>query len=107
MLTKQIRICAGCRLGFNNEHAILPSPYNICIAHEEPRQITPSGKKPFVTKSIVHYHANPSCIWMNNTSFLPQSIEIPPALIDKLDDNKKILSNAILLQIYLIVMVAS
>ena len=89
MLTKQIRICAGCRLGFNNEHAIPPSPYNICIAHEEPRQITPSGKKPFVTKSILHYHANPSCIWMNNTSFLPQSIEIPPALIDKLDDNNK------------------
>ena len=66
-----------------------PSPCNICIAHEEPRQITPSGKKPFITKSILHYHANPSCIWMNNTSFLPQSIEILPALIDKLDDNKK------------------
>ena len=90
MLTKQIRICAGCRLGFNNEKAIPPSPYNICIGHEEVQQITPSsGKTPFTTKTIAHYHANPSCIWMKNASFMPESIQIPPGVHEQLDQRNK------------------
>ena len=89
MLTKQIRICAGCRLGFDNEHVIPPSPYNMCIAHIEPRQITPKGKKAFTTKSVVHYHANPSCIWINNGYFLPSSIEVPEDVMSQLDQNNK------------------
>lgn len=90
MLTKQIRVCAGCRLGYNNEIVIPSSPYNICIAHEESRQVTPtSGKTPFTTKSTVHYHANPSCIWMKNASFVPQNIQIPPGISAQLDENNK------------------
>ena len=89
MLTRKIRICAGCRLGFNNEQTIPPSPYNICVAHEELRQVTPNGKTPFTTKTTVHYHANPSCIWMKNSSFVPQSIVTPPDVLVQLDDYHK------------------
>jgi hypothetical protein len=74
MLTKRIHVCAGCRLGFNNENNLPPSPYNICIAHDETRQITPSGKTPFPKKVTAHYHANPSCTWFNDNLFLPQNI---------------------------------
>ncbi len=90
MLTKQIRVCAGCRLGFNNEKDIPLSPYNICIGHEEIRQITPSsGKTPFTTKTTAHYHANPSCIWMKNASFMPENIQIPPGVYEHLDQSNK------------------
>jgi hypothetical protein len=76
MLTKQIRVCAGCRFGYNNDIFIPNSPYNIVIAHEEPRQVTPKSGDvaPFTTKSTVHYHANPSCIWTKDQSFVPENI---------------------------------
>ena len=78
-LTKQIRVCAGCRLGYCNDPEIPPPPYNICIAHEETRQITnPHTGSPFATKTVTHYHANPDCIWMKDPKFIPQSLQIPP-----------------------------
>ena len=42
MLTKQILVCAGRRLGYNDEKTIPLSPYNTCIVHEESRQVTPT-----------------------------------------------------------------
>ena len=39
-LTRQIHVCAGCRLGYCNTEKVPDPPYNICVAHEETRQIT-------------------------------------------------------------------
>ena len=45
MLTKQMRVCAGCRLGFNNEVCVPDPPYIVCIAHEEPFVVSPKTSK--------------------------------------------------------------
>ena len=50
MLTKNIKVCAGCRLGYSNT---LP-PYDICIAHEETRQVP--GKS-FNAKTTMRIHS--------------------------------------------------
>ena len=90
-LTKQIRICAGCRLGYCNETEIPAAPYNICIAHEEPRQITNSRTStPFTTKTVAHYHANPSCIWMKDNTFIPESLQIPEDVEAKLQHEHRV-----------------
>ena len=78
-ITKQIQVCVGCRLGYCDDSEIPPPPYNICIAHEETRQITnPHMGGPFTTKTVTHYHANPDCIWMKDPKFIALSLQIPP-----------------------------
>ena len=77
-LTKQIRVCAGCRLGYCNTEKVPAPPYNICVAHEETRQINNSHTGvPFTTKTTAHYHANPCCIWMKDNTFKPENLHIP------------------------------
>ena len=62
-LTKQIRVCAGCRLRYCNTEKVPAPPYNICVAHKETQQINNSHTGvPFTTKTTAHYHANPCCI---------------------------------------------
>jgi hypothetical protein len=74
MLTKNIKVCAGCRLGYNNT---VP-PYDMCIVHEETR---PVPGKSFNTKTNVHYHANPQCIWYKDPSFAPADLQVPMAVL--------------------------
>ena len=80
-LTKQIRICAGCRFGYCNDVKVPDPPYNICVPHQEMRQITnPHTGNLQVVNSVAHYHANPSCIWIKDHTFKPESLQIPPAI---------------------------
>lgn len=51
MLTRQIKVCAGCRFGFNNELSVPEPPYNMCIAHEEPYVISPQSSTKFTKKN--------------------------------------------------------
>ena len=96
-LTKQICVCAGCRLGYCNDSEIPPPPYNICIAHEETRHITsPHTGSPFATKTVTHYHANPDCIWMKDPKFIPQSLQIPPDVDKRLQQEHWIFSLLVL-----------
>ena len=77
-LTRQIRVCAGCRLGYCNTEKVPAPPYNICVAHEETRQLTNSHTGiPFTTKTLAHYHANPYCMWMKDSTFRPECLHIP------------------------------
>lgn len=48
-----------------------------CVAHEETRQVTTQQNSTFPTKTLVHYHANPTYIWMKDDSFRPESLQIP------------------------------
>ena len=56
MLTKQIKVCKGCRLGYGNEVSVPDPTYNICVAHEE-SIVLPSAA--YATKTVAHYHAAP------------------------------------------------
>jgi hypothetical protein len=82
MLTKNIKVCAGCRLGYNNT---VP-PYDMCIVHEETR---PVPGKSFNTKTNVHYHANPQCIWYKDPSFAPADLQVPMAVLGQLLEEHK------------------
>ena len=86
ILTKQIKVCAGCRFGFNNAINLPEPPYNMCIAHEESFQVSIPK---FTTKTVAHYHANPSCIWKNDACFIPHLLEIPPLVEIKLKQANK------------------
>ena len=87
MLTKQIRVCSGCRLGYSNEIRVPEPPYNMCVSHEEPFEVR--SQQAFTTKTIVHYHANPDCIWKKNPNFVPASLKIPPTVLPNLDESNK------------------
>ena len=64
-LTKQMRVCADCRFGYCDDEKVPDPPYNICVSHEETRQITnPHTGNLQVVNLMAHYHANPSCIWI-------------------------------------------
>ena len=90
MLTKSIKICAGCRLGYDNSTSMPSPPYNICIAHEESRVISPATGKSFSTATTVHYHANPQCIWLRYPSFVCQELQVPSDVSTKLQEEHKI-----------------
>ena len=56
-------------------------PYDICISHEEIKQITNqyTGKLQ-VVNSIIHYHTNPSCVWIKDADFKPDSLQVPQSV---------------------------
>ena len=48
-------------------------PYNICVSHQEMRQITnPHTGNLQVVNSVAHYHANLSCICIKDPTFKPE-----------------------------------
>ena len=89
MLTKQIRVCGGCRCGFNNETRIPDPPYNVCVAHEEPYTVSPQSGKAFTRKTVVHYHMSPECIWLKEPFFNPSQIVISQEILDQLTASHK------------------
>ncbi len=92
MLTKKIRVCSGCRLGYSNETRVPEPPYNMCVSHEQSYEVSPRSQQAsstFTTKTIVHYHANPDCIWKKNPNFVPASLKIPPTVVPNLDESNK------------------
>ena len=56
LLNGHIKVCAGCRNGFRNPDGSLPgAPYDICICHEESREIIrPKTKQPATVWKKVH-----------------------------------------------------
>ena len=91
MLTKQIRVCSGCRFGYDNEVCVPAAPYNMCISHQESYQVSPRSQQVsrFTTKTVVHYHANLDCIWKKNPNFIPTSLKIPSEVMSKLVEANK------------------
>jgi len=86
-----MRVCACCRFGYSNDQNIPDPPYNICVSHKEMRQITnPHTGNLQVVNSVVHYHANPNCIWIKNENFKPDSLQIPPAIDARLQQEHRI-----------------
>lgn len=68
--------CAGCK-GLYTKPAL--PPHDLCVQHEEWRQITfPNSLTPNSVFSNVYYHASVSCIQVNWPTFLPQYLTIPP-----------------------------
>ena len=85
-LNGHIKVCAGCRNGFRNPSGSLPgAPYDICICHEESREIIqPKTKQPATVWNKVHYHCHPACVQMNNPQFVPSLLLIPDDIQPKL-----------------------
>ena len=90
-VTKHMRVCAGCRFGYFCDEKLPDLPYNICVSHEEIRQITNqhTGKLQ-VVNSVAHYHANPSCIWIKDANFKPDSLQIPPPVAARLQTEHRL-----------------
>ena len=86
LLNGHIKVCAGCRNGFRNPSSSLPgAPYDICICHEESREIIqPKTKQPATVWNKVHYHCLPACVQMNNPQFVPSLLLIPDDIQPKL-----------------------
>ena len=86
MLTKQIKVCKGCRLGYGNEVSVPDPPYNICVAHEESIVLSSAA---YATKTVAHYHAAPTCIWIKDPTFTPHALVISSSIASKLIDSNK------------------
>jgi hypothetical protein len=79
-LTNQIKVCAGCRLGYSNRNP----PYDICVVHRESRNIlNPLTKQNMNVPVNVHYHATVQCIVMKDKAFEPTKVVIPDSLKEK------------------------
>ena len=72
-LTKQIKICQGCRAGYQRdiEGNSLPPPYDIVIGHLERQQFCDrvTGLTRLSRETCVHYHVFLSCILAKHSSF--------------------------------------
>ena len=81
VLTASIKVCAGCRLGYNNRSP----PFDVCLVHQETRSITnPLTHLNMTVPVNAHYHASASCIRMKNPSFTGDLLIIPAHLKDKM-----------------------
>ena len=79
-LTNQIKVCAGCRLGYSNRNP----PYDICVVHRESRNIlNPLTKQNMNVPVNVHYHATIQCIMIKDQAFEPTKVVIPDSLKQK------------------------
>ena len=95
MLTKQIKVCKGCQLGYGNEVSVPDPLYNICVAHEE-SIVLPSAA--YATKTVAHYHAAP-CIWIKDPTFTPHALVISSSIASKLIDSNTPLINELVCKI--------
>ena len=81
MLTPQIKVCAGCRLGYTNREP----PYDVCVVHQESRNIlNPQNKQYMQIPVNAHYHVTKSCIVITNPSFSVTQLSVPENLRSKL-----------------------
>ena len=86
LLTASIKVCAGCRLGYDQ----CDPPYDICITHHEKRRILNRAMgEMMLVGTNAHYHPRVSCIKLQHPSFCPSELVIPLALRNKLLSNCK------------------
>ena len=79
-LTRQIKVCQGCRKQFHDENT--DPPLDVIVARLERRVISnPSTGDQMLTKeSPSHYHPKLSCIRMVCPSFCKTNLVVPPEL---------------------------
>jgi len=84
LLTPAIRVCAGCRGGYDREGGSLPS--NVILVRKEQHLYynVVTGRQQASSMMNVHYHANLSCPHVRCVSFNPAKIEIPQEVGAKL-----------------------
>ncbi len=87
-LTKQIKVCQGCRGGYQRsvDGSSLPAPYDIIVGHRDHQQFQDrvTGLTRFSKETCLHFHANPRCILLKYPTFNPTSLQIPPAVLERL-----------------------
>ena len=77
-ISGNISRCAGCK-GKYSKPALPPN--NLCVQHEEWRQITyPNSPSPSTIFSNSYYHPNLRCIRVNWPHFVPSDLVIPPTV---------------------------
>ena len=92
-LSKQIRICQGCRSRYqrNLNGDPLPPPYDIIIGHFERQQYSDqvTGLTRLSRETCVHYHAFLQCIYAKFPDFQPTELSIPKEVFIKLNATHK------------------
>ena len=87
-LTKQIRVCQGCRSGYQRDlnGDPLPPPYDIIIGHFERQQYSDpvTGLTRLSRETCAHYHAHPQCIYAKHPKFQPNKVHIHDEVLKKL-----------------------
>ena len=69
LLTKSIKICHGCCLGYDNSECVPEAPYNTC---EQSILVSPLSQSSFNTKTTVHFSILQRVVGLNysNKSYL-------------------------------------
>ena len=97
-LSKQIRICQGCRSGYQRglNGDPLPPPYDIIIGHFERQQYSDqvTGLTRLSRETCAHYHAFPQCIHAKFPEFQPTELSIPDEVFMKLNATHKSFLNS-------------
>ena len=96
-LSKHIRICQGCRSGYqrNLNGDPLPPPHDIIIGHFERQEYTDqvTGLAHLSRETCVHYHVSLQCIHAKFPDFQPTELSIPKEVFVKLNATHKLFLN--------------
>ena len=95
-LTPAIKICAGCRKGYDRASDgknCLPSPNDLCLVHKEQHLYynVLNGWQQLSSLSDVHYHADVECPSVQLADFVASAILVPNDLKHKLLEEHKVL----------------
>ena len=97
-LSKHIRICQGCCLGYqrNLNGDSLPPPYDIIIGHFEKQQYSDqvTGLTRLSREICVHYHPSLQYIRANFPEFQLAELSIPREVFMKLNATHKLFLNS-------------
>ena len=88
-LTASIKVCAGCRNGYQSgpDGKGLPSPpYNLCLVRKEQHLFynVATGRQQLSALRNVHYHPNLTCPKSRCQNFDPSQVQVPDEIRDKL-----------------------
>ena len=88
-LTALIKVCAGCRNGYQHEpdEKGLPSPpYDLCLVRKEQHLFynVVTGRQQLSALKNVHYHPNLACPKARCPSFDSSQVQIPNEIKEKL-----------------------
>ena len=96
-LTRQIKICQGCRSGYQRDHNgnSLPPPYDIVIGHFERQQYCDrvTGLSRLSRETCIHYHAYPPCIRAKHPTFQCNELYISAEVLANLSGTHKLFLN--------------
>ena len=97
-LTRQIKICQGCRSGYQRDHkgnSLPPPPYDIVIGHFERQQYCDrvTGLSRLPRETCVHYHAYPPCIRAKHPTFQCNELHISAEVLANLSGSHKLFLN--------------